>query len=93
MVKSDYPYAVVVSYSFDDTVSVYPCASEDQAKDLLKKFFETEVEEDKAQNHEFEHEITDDGWAATITNYRKNGDVDYTWWKIGSIDGKGSDFL
>lgn len=93
MVKSDYPYAVVVSYSFDDTVSVYPCTSEDQAKDLLKKFFETEIKESEALNDHFEAEITDDGWAATITDFRRDGDVDYTWWKIGSIDGKGSDFL
>ena len=37
--KEKFPYAVVVSYSFDDDVGVYPCTSEKSAKALLKHFF------------------------------------------------------
>lgn len=50
MLKNEYPYAVVVSYTFDDNVGVYPCRSEDEAKALLKKFFENEVAEDEAND-------------------------------------------
>lgn len=91
MLKNKYPYAVVVSYSFNDDVGVYPCESEKQAVALLKKFFDSEVAEDKAQDHDFEAQIAEDGWSATITNFRRDGSVDHTWWKIGSIYGEGDD--
>lgn len=68
-IKTEYPYAVVVRYDFDDDVGVYPCKDEDKAKELLKRFFEAEVAEDEANGHDFESEISDDGWSASITNY------------------------
>lgn len=93
MLKDEYPYAVVISYTFDDDVGVYPCRSEDEAKALLKKLFESEVAEDKANGHEAESELSDDGWTATITNFRRDGSVDTTTWRIGNIYGEGADFL
>ena len=47
MLKNEYPYAVVVTYTFDDDVGVYPCRSEDEAKALLKYFFDGEKSEAK----------------------------------------------
>lgn len=93
MLKNEYPYAVVVSYTFDDNVGVYPCRSEDEAKALLKKFFENEVAEDEANDNDAESVLAEDGWSATITNFRRDGSVDMTTWRIGSIDGEGADFL
>lgn len=93
MLKNDYPYAVVVSYSFDDDVGVYPCRSEGEAKALLKKFFESEVAEDKANGKEAESVISEDGWSATITNIRRDGSVDTTTWRIGNVYGEGTNFL
>ena len=78
MLKNNYPYAVIVRYDFDDDMGVYPCKDESQAKDLLKRFFEAE--------------ISDDGWSATITNYRRDGSIDHTWWTIGNVYGEGDDF-
>lgn len=92
MIKVEYPYSVVVSYSFDGDVGVYPCKSEEEAVSLLRKFFESEVAEDRALNHDFEAQISEDGWSATITNFRRNGEVDHTWWKIGNVYGEGKDF-
>ena len=92
MLKNNYPYAVIVRYDFDDDMGVYPCKDESQAKDLLKRFFEAEVAEDKANGHDFEAEISDDGWSATITNYRRDCSIDHTWWKIGNVYGEGDDF-
>ena len=91
-IKTEYPYAVVVRYDFDDDVGVYPCKDEDKAKELLKRFFEAEVAEAEANGHDFESEISDDGWSASITNYRHDGSVDHTWWTIGNIYGEGDDF-
>lgn len=91
-IKTEYPYAVVVRYDFDDDVGVYPCKDEDKAKELLKRFFEAEDAEDEANGHDFESEISDDGWSASITNYRHDGSVDHTWWTIGNIYGEGDDF-
>lgn len=93
MLKNEYPYAVVVSYTFDDNVGVYPCRSEDEAKALLKKFFENEVAEDEANDNDAESVLAEDGWSATITNFRRDGSVDTTNWRIGTIYGEGADFL
>lgn len=93
MLKSDYPYAVVVSYTFDDDVGVYPCRTEEEAKALLKKFFENEVAEDEANDNDAESVLSEDGWSATITNFRRDGSVDMTTWRIGSIDGVGEEIL
>lgn len=93
MVKNEYPYAVVISYDFDNDVGVYPCKSEAKAKKLLKRFFDDEVAEDKANGHDFEAEISEDGWSATITNYRRDNSVDHTRWAIANIYGEGDDFV
>lgn len=93
MLKNEYPYAVVVSYTFDDNVGVYPCRSEDEAKALLKKFFENEVAEDEANDNDAESVLAEDGSSATITNFRRDGSVDMTTWRIGSIDGEGGEIL
>lgn len=93
MVKNEFPYAVVVRYDFDDDVGVYPCKSEAQAKRLLKRFFDSEVAEDKANGHDFEAAISDNGWSASITNYRRDSSVDHTWWTIANIYGEGDDFV
>lgn len=93
MLKNEYPYAVVVTYTFDDDVGVYPCRTEKEAKALLKKFFESEVAEDEANDNEAESVLAEDGWSATITNFRRDGSVDMTTWRIGSIDGEGGDIL
>ena len=91
--KDEYPYAVVVTYSFDSDVGVFPCCSEDKAKELLKRLFESEVAEDKANGNDAESALSEDGWSATITNFRRDGSVDHTWWKIGTISGEGDDFV
>ena len=66
MLKNEYPYAVFVSYTFDDNVGVYPCRSEDEAKALLKKFFDGEVALDKENGNIAESALSVDGWSATI---------------------------
>lgn len=93
MLKNEYPYAVVVTYTFDDDVGVYPCRSEDEAKALLKKFFDGEVALDKENGNIAESALSVDGWSATITNYRRDGSVDTTTWRVGNIYGEGADFL
>ena len=89
MIKEQYPYAVVVSYSFDDDVGVYPCKSEEAAKSLLKKLFEEEVAIDKEAGNASEPIMEEDGWSAQITNFRRDGSVDTTLWNIGTIYGEG----
>lgn len=91
--KEKFPYAVVVSYSFDDDVGVYPCTSEKSAKALLKHFFENEVNIDKEENHPAESSIAEDGWSAQITNFRRDGSVDTTTWRIGTIYGEEAEFI
>ena len=93
MLKNEYPYAVVVTYTFEDDVGVYPCRSEDEAKALLKYFFDGEVALDKANGNVAESVLAEEGWSATITNYRRDGSVDTTTWRIGNIYGEGADFL
>lgn len=76
-----------------DDVGVYPCRAEEEAKALLKKFFENEVAEDEANDNDAESVLAEDGWSATITNFRRDGSVDMTTWRIGSIDGVGEEIL
>lgn len=91
--KAMFPYAVVTTYTFDNEVNVHPCAGEDEAKALLKHFYETEVAQDTANGWNFTSEISDDGWRAKITDYPLSGGEDVTEFRIGSIDSCGKEVL
>lgn len=80
--EQQFPYAVVTTYSFDDDVETFLCTSMDEAKSVLKKIFDGEIELDNESGHDFTSEISDDGDIAKIINYRENGDVDETTWRI-----------
>ena len=83
--NKDFPYAVVVSYSFCDDVTVFPCRSEEEAKALLKRLFEGELAEDEANGNDAAGRVSEDGWIAEITNFRRDGSVDKSRWSIGEV--------
>lgn len=75
-------FAVLVTYSWDTTVRLILADSEDEAKQFIQKDYEQEVREDLSNKNCFTCTISEDGSEATIVNYRRNGDVDTTTWRI-----------
>lgn len=76
-------YSVVVTYSFEETATVYPCNTFEEAVALLKSLYEEEVRIDREEGNNNECHINEDGTEATITNFRRSGDTDVTTWRIG----------
>lgn len=91
--KEMYPYVVVSTYSFDDNAGVYPCTSYDKAKAVLKAIFDSEVALDIEGKNEFETEFSEEGDIAKIINYRANGEVDTTIYRVVETGCDGSQFL
>ena len=76
-------YSVVVTYSFEESATVYPCKTFEGAKKMLKDLYEEEVRIDEEEGNANECSINEDGTEAIIINYRRNGDTDTTTWRIG----------
>ena len=78
-------YAVVITYSFDDEVAVYPFADEEAAKKMLRESYENEVRIDTEEDGwDVDDVIRDDGWYAKITD-RFQDHENVTEFRIGTV--------
>lgn len=80
-------YAFVATYSFDDDTAVYLFEKEEDAVAMLRKTFEDECRSDAENGYENETYIREDGWYASIRNYRRDGSEDLTEYRVGHIYG------
>ena len=75
-------YAVVITYSFDNEVTVYVFETVESAQDFLRKTYLEELRIDTEENgRNSTGEISDDSWYAKITTEFD----DITEFRIGSI--------
>lgn len=78
-------YAFISIYSSDNDVAVYLFDTEEEAIEMLRQTYKNELQNDIDCGHEHKAIISADGRIAKIINYRRNGKVVNTTYRIGCI--------